>query len=83
MTDKKEFNELSTEEMKELKIEFVPGCFDTFDGTQEELDALVEQIKEMFASGEALKNALRISVEDLDEADLEMIDQLSNGRTLQ
>lgn len=36
-------------EKKELKIEFAPGAFDHFDGTQEELDALMEEIQKMFA----------------------------------
>ena len=34
---------------KEVKIEFAPGAFDTFDGTQEELDALQKEIMEMIA----------------------------------
>lgn len=37
-----------TDENKPLKIEFAPGCFDNFDGTQEELDALVKEIQSMF-----------------------------------
>lgn len=89
MTDKKEFDELSTEEMKELKLEFAPGCFDQFEGTQEELDELINQIKEMFASGEAQKLARRIDLDDLDEEDLEMLEKISlqedlaRGRNLQ
>lgn len=38
-----------TKEKKELKVEFAPGCFDHFDGTQEELDELVAEIQKMFA----------------------------------
>lgn len=33
---------------KELKIEFAPGSFDSFEGTQEELNELIAQIQEMF-----------------------------------
>lgn len=33
---------------KEIKIVFAPGCFDNFDGTQEELDAMTQEITEMF-----------------------------------
>lgn len=40
MTDKKD---------KEMKIEFVPGCFDHFDGTQEELDKMVAEIQNIFS----------------------------------
>jgi hypothetical protein len=50
---------------KKTKIEFAPGCFDNFDGTQEELDALMVQIQEMFDSGEAHLNA--VPLDDLDE----------------
>jgi hypothetical protein len=38
--------------MKKLKLIFEPGCFDNFDGTQEELDQLVEQITAMAENGE-------------------------------
>ncbi len=37
-----------TDEKKPLKIEFVPGCFDNFEGTQEELDKFVEELKTIF-----------------------------------
>ncbi len=89
MTDKKTFDELSADEMKELKIEFAPGCFDSFDGTQEELDELISHIKEMFASGEAQAKARPIDFDDLSEEDLELLEKFSeqeanaNGRTLQ
>lgn len=38
--------------MKKLKLIFEPGCFDNFEGTQEELDQLVEQITAMAENGE-------------------------------
>lgn len=40
-----------TEEKKPLKLEFAPGCFDNFEGTQEELDELMAEIQRMFESG--------------------------------
>lgn len=89
MTDKKSFEELTPEEFKEMKIEFAPGCFDHFEGSQEELDDLIAEIKTMFASGEAQKLAKPIDFEDLDEYDLEMIERItdqdnaSSKRTLQ
>ena len=33
---------------EKLKINFAPGCFDNFEGTQEELDALQAEILSMF-----------------------------------
>jgi len=36
---------------KELKVTFAPGCFDSFDGTQQDLDDMMAEITEMFADG--------------------------------
>jgi hypothetical protein len=33
-----------------MKVQFAPGSFDDFDGTQEELDALVVELEQMFES---------------------------------
>ena len=68
-----------------MKIEFAPGCFDHFDGTQEELDQLMAEIQEMFESGEALKNAIPLT--DLDEDEIEDLisgipDDTDSPRTL-
>lgn len=37
-------------EEKKITIEFAPGAFDQFEGTQEELDALQKEVMEMFAN---------------------------------
>ncbi len=37
-------------EEKKMKIEFAPGCFDNFEGTQEELDKMVAEIQDLFAN---------------------------------
>lgn len=58
------------------KIEFAPGCFDNFEGTQEELDAMVAEIQRMFESGEALEKARPINFDDPTEEDLEAIEHL-------
>ena len=34
-------------ENKKITVEFAPGAFDNFDGTQEELDQLVAEITKM------------------------------------
>ena len=72
-----------TEDKKpEIKIEFAPGCFDDFDGTQEELDELVALIKEMAASGELLDKATPVDeLEDIDEEVLELLPLLHSGNT--
>ena len=76
MTEKT-FEELTPEELKNLKIEFAPGCFDSFEGSQEELDGLIATIKEMFASGEALEKAIPIDFDSMDEEDIEMFERLT------
>lgn len=34
---------------KKMKVEFAPGAFDHFEGTQEELDEMMAEITTMFA----------------------------------
>lgn len=50
---------------KKLKINFAPGAFDSFEGTQEELDELVKEITERLQSGDFLKNSQLIDIEEL------------------
>jgi hypothetical protein len=53
---------------EKMKITFAPGCFDNFDGTQEELDAMMAEIQTMFANmtPEELEAQSRpVSVDDL------------------
>lgn len=64
-----------TEEKKPLKIEFAPGCFDNFDGTQEELDELVAEITRLVESGELMDEALEVDMDELDDEDLETLAQ--------
>jgi len=76
-------------EEKKMKIEFAPGCFDNFEGTQEELDELMAEIQRMFDSGEAQKKARPINFDDPTEEDMDAIEHLldveeqQQGRTLQ
>ena len=43
-----------------MRVEFAPGCFDQFEGSQEELDALVQEIKNMVADGSIFKDSEEI-----------------------
>lgn len=61
---------------KDLKVVFAPGCFDDFEGTQEELAELIAKIHEMAASGEITDNATLVDVDDLDE---ELIAKFNNA----
>ena len=48
-----------------VKIEFAPGAFDQFEGTQEELDAFIAELQRMADSGELEEQSLSL---DDDEA---------------
>lgn len=63
-------------EKKEIKIEFAPGCFDHFEGTQEELDELINEIKTMFASGNIHEKSREITEDDFDELPEEVQEHL-------
>jgi hypothetical protein len=68
-------------ENKPLKVVFMEGCFDNFDGTQEELDELVAHITELAASGKILEQSR--AVEDLDDEILDILPLLTTGNTRQ
>ena len=60
---------------KKMEIVFAPGCFDQFDGTQEELDELMAKIQDMADSGELEKMAVPLSeaLDDLTEEELQAL----------
>ena len=73
---------------KKLKIEFAPGCFDSFDGTQEELDSLIAQLTQQVESGELMEKSTPVDWDNLDDetrAKLEAWDEGIDGddRSLQ
>lgn len=51
-----------------MRLVFAPGCFDQFEGTQEELDELIEEIRETFESGEFLDKMVPVDPDE--DADL-------------
>ena len=57
-----------------LKVVFAPGALDSFDGSQEELDALVAEIAETFANMSAEELAAQSREIDLEQlaADLDL-----------
>lgn len=54
---------------KKLEVVFAPGCFDGFEGTQEELDALMKEILALAESGELEERATVVEMDDIDELD--------------
>lgn len=63
---------------KKLKLEFAPGCFDSFEGTQEELDDLVAHIRGLVDSGEIFEQSEPVDLSELSEEDLELIGRAEN-----
>lgn len=78
---KKAFEELSAEDLSKIKIEFAPGCFDNFEGSQDELDQLVKDITEMVRSGELQERARKLDPDDLSKEDLEILARAFENET--
>ena len=82
---------MSDQDKKKIEIIFAPGCFDHFEGTQEELDQMIQQIKEMAESGELFEKSTAVSFDDIedliDETDPleieEIVNEMLTPRTLQ
>jgi hypothetical protein len=58
--------------MAKIQIEFAPGAFDDFEGTQEELDEMIAELRTMVADGSIQEKATRLSPEEADDI-LEMM----------
>jgi hypothetical protein len=72
MTEKKledkTINELTAEDFPKIKIQFAPGAFDDFDGSQEELDELMTQIQSMIADGSLFEKSKSVDIDALLES---------------
>jgi hypothetical protein len=62
---------MSNEEKKPLEVVFAPGCFDDFDGTQEELDEMIAEINRMAETGELFERSLPVDLDELSDEELE------------
>jgi|APCry1669192319_1035405.scaffolds.fasta_scaffold114265_2 hypothetical protein len=61
---------------KKVKIEFDPHCFDDFEGTQEELDEIIDEIHQMFADGLEESSVQEVDIEELFETDPEVAEKI-------
>ena len=50
--------------MSEMKIVFMEGCFDDFEGTQDELNELIADLNRQLQDGSLLLNAEPLTEED-------------------
>ena len=67
---------------KKPELVFMPGCFDEFEGTQEELNELIAEIQRMADTGELFEKSVPLEDVDFDDNELEMIENTSK-RNLQ
>jgi hypothetical protein len=66
-------------EKKKMEVVFAPGCFDNFDGTQEELDQLIKEIQESVDNGTLFEKSSAVSIESLlEELSEEEVEGLLN-----
>lgn len=59
------------ENPENLKVVFAPGCFDSFEGSQEELDELMAEIGRLIQTGELFEKA--VPIDELDDEELREI----------
>jgi hypothetical protein len=59
-----------------IKIHFAPGCFDQFDGTQEELDQAIAEITRLVESGNFKENSETFDIDQLLEEDPELAEKI-------
>ena len=60
----RKFEDITEQEMQDMELEFAPGCFDDFEGTQEELDELIKHINEAFRSGKFARESRELTDEE-------------------
>ena len=61
------------ENPEEIKIVFAEGCFDNFEGTQEELDELLAEINRMVTSGEIFEKSRPVDLDTMDPEEALML----------
>lgn len=76
MSSLKIFREKEMTDINKPKIVFAPGCFDDFEGTQEELDELIAEIHQLVDSGELFNNATPIIEDEFTDEELEALSEL-------
>ena len=63
---------------KKMKIEFAPGAFDNFEGTQDELDQLMNELNTMIEDGSFLDESEPVDLATLFEEDPELALLIAN-----
>lgn len=66
----------SKDDTPKYTIQFAPGAFDAFEGTQEELDELIAEITKMAEDGTLLEQSMVIDLDNLEPEDQEMLEAI-------
>lgn len=70
---------------KDLQIKFAPGCFDNFEGTQQELDDFITEITAVVASGELTQLSQELTDEDFadlpQQVQLQLLESLDSAHS--
>lgn len=64
------------EDKKPLEVVFAPGCFDSFEGSQEELDEIMAEILRMAESGELTQRSSSVDLDELYDLEPERAQQI-------
>lgn len=63
-------------EDSKVKIVFAPGCFDTFEGSQQELNEFIAELNRLAETGELFEQSRPVDLDNLSEEDAELIKHL-------
>lgn len=67
---------------EKITVTFAPGSFDSFDGTQEELDEMIAEITRMAESGELFDQSQTVDFDELMELDPEYAEKILNAENM-
>ena len=63
--------------MSKPQVKFLPGCFDQFEGTQEELDQIMAEILRMAESGELEHLGQAVDLEAMSPEQQDLLERLA------
>lgn len=58
------------EDDKKITVVIAPGAFDSFEGTQDELDGLIAEINRLAETGELFEQSRSLDIDSMDEAEM-------------
>lgn len=63
-------------EDSKVEIVFAPGCFDNFEGSQEELNEFIAELNRLAETGELFEQSRPVDLDNLSEEDADLIEHL-------